>query len=198
MACSVGDCGRTVRARGLCSTHYQRLQKHGDVSVNLNPVRPQGLTLAEAFERFEKKPTDSGCILWCASISSRGYGQMHWRGRPVLAHRTAYELACGQIPEGKQVDHVCRQRTCVNAAHLRLVNNKQNQENRGGAQANSRSGFRGVHWYARERKWAAVVHHNGRNHHGGLFDDPVAADAAATALRLELFTHNETDRLVLA
>lgn len=43
-----------------------------------------------------------------------------------LAHRVAYEMLVGPIPEGKQLDHLCRQRTCWNPAHLEVVTGREN------------------------------------------------------------------------
>lgn len=66
------------------------------------------------------------CWVWTASLNSKGYGQINVDGRPKLAHRVAFELERGAIPEGMQLDHLCRNRKCVNPAHLEPVTNKTN------------------------------------------------------------------------
>lgn len=79
-------------------------------------------------ERFWAKveKTDN-CWVWKASVGSHGYGQfVPTHGRIVLAHRFAYELLIGTIPEGKQLDHLCRNRTCVNPLHMEPVTQREN------------------------------------------------------------------------
>ena len=78
---------------------------------------------------FESKwvpEPNSGCHIWIANTSTKGYGRAWWGGRDVQAHRVAYEMARGQIPQGLVIDHICRNRLCVNPAHLRAVTTRQN------------------------------------------------------------------------
>jgi HNH endonuclease len=66
------------------------------------------------------------CWTWIGGKSSAGYG-MFWDGtRRVFAHRYAYELLIGPIPNGLQMDHLCRVRACVNPAHLEPVTQRVN------------------------------------------------------------------------
>lgn len=82
---------------------------------------------AEAAARFWPKvrKTD-GCWLWGASKYPKGYGMFRFAGRPMQAHRFAYELVVGPIPDGLQIDHLCRVRHCVNPSHLEAVSNREN------------------------------------------------------------------------
>lgn len=72
-------------------------------------------------ERFWWYADRSGeCWMWTAS-TTRGYGQYHVDGHPCKAHRYAWEMQHGPIPEGLTIDHLCRVKLCVNPAHMELV-----------------------------------------------------------------------------
>lgn len=67
------------------------------------------------------------CWLWTMRPAGEGYGQIKLEsGRRQQAHRFAYELLVGPIPEGLQLDHLCRVRHCVNPAHLEPVTSREN------------------------------------------------------------------------
>lgn len=85
-------------------------------------------SLRERFEtKYEPEP-NSGCWLWTASQDGHGYGQLsNRRGvSPYKAHRIAYELFVGSIPDGLTLDHLCRIPSCVNPAHLQPVTLREN------------------------------------------------------------------------
>jgi hypothetical protein len=73
------------------------------------------------------------CVPWPGALTLDGYGQHRWTiGRNMQsqhAHRTVYELIVGPIPEGLELDHLCKVRACINPKHLepvtRLVNNRR-------------------------------------------------------------------------
>lgn len=69
--------------------------------------------------------TDS-CWNWTACIAKNGYGRFVFNTKHMLVHRISYELIHGKIPEGKQLDHLCRNRRCVNPVHLQPVPPKEN------------------------------------------------------------------------
>ena len=93
--------------------------------------------LMAAEERFwskvDKDQIGTGCWVWKAFKDRHGYGKF-WDGtrlpsgnpRKVLAHRFAYELLVGPIPDGLQIDHLCRNRSCVNPAHMEPVTSGEN------------------------------------------------------------------------
>ena len=81
-------------------------------------------------ERFEAKWTpepNTGCWLWTGATDRKGYGQFRSKGAHVKAHRWSYERLVGPIPEGLQIDHLCRVPGCVNPEHLEPVTHRENQ-----------------------------------------------------------------------
>lgn len=62
----------------------------------------------------------NGCRVWNWAVQRKGYASVWIDGRGVKAHRVAYELANGSIPEGMVIRHTCGNPSCVNAAHLRV------------------------------------------------------------------------------
>lgn len=73
--------------------------------------------------RFER--TD-GCWEWKGGKFSWGYGRYQQDGQVHMAHRLAYEIFVGPIPDELQLDHLCRNRGCVNPAHLEPVTRREN------------------------------------------------------------------------
>lgn len=82
----------------------------------------------ELLSRFLAKVSKTeSCWLWCAWSTPAGYGMIKIAGRTAQAHRVSYELHVGPIPEGHEIDHLCRNRGCVNPAHLEPVTHAENQ-----------------------------------------------------------------------
>lgn len=82
-----------------------------------------------AITRFAEKVAirDDGCHEWTASINNRGYGTFcAGGGVSVVAHRWSYEHYVGPVPDGLVLDHLCRNRRCVNPAHLEPVTQQSN------------------------------------------------------------------------
>lgn len=67
----------------------------------------------------------TGCWLW-SSWQAGGYGRIKVRGKSYQAHRYIYELLIGPIPNGLQLDHLCRQTFCVNPEHMEPVTQREN------------------------------------------------------------------------
>lgn len=69
----------------------------------------------------------SGCWEWTrARMKKTGYGVTAEGKRTFLAHRVSYEQARGPIPAGMQLDHLCRNRGCINPEHLEVVSQVEN------------------------------------------------------------------------
>jgi len=105
-----------LAARQLCSKHYQRWWSRG--ALDLAPgYEPRTLQ-----QRLEAKTVKGpGCWTWTGSHDPDGYGKISVRSRMTNAHRVAYQIYVGPIPEAYEVDHLCRNRGCVNPAHLEAV-----------------------------------------------------------------------------
>lgn len=78
-------------------------------------------------DRFwERVDTSGNCWVWTSALDKDGYGRLWNDSRNIRAHRFAYEYFVGPIPSGFQIDHLCRNRACVNPAHLEVVTSRTN------------------------------------------------------------------------
>jgi hypothetical protein len=97
-------------------------QEHG-----LNAIR---LDTPDAKRFWSKVSLGDGCWNWQAASDARGYGGFHRTINGVhtqcMAHRVAYELLVGPIPDGLELDHLCRNPRCVNPHHLEAVTHRVN------------------------------------------------------------------------
>jgi len=82
-----------------------------------------------AEDRFWQKVDkggDNGCWNWTAALTSSGYGKFMIQRVSSVAHRLSYTWLVGEIPEGLDLDHLCRNRRCVNPIHLEPVTRREN------------------------------------------------------------------------
>jgi len=123
--CTIEGCERKIVARGWCYRHYDRWRKHGDPMKTLTPTRVVGTPE----ERFWAKVDASGdCWEWTASKHKDGYGlfRPHSNETMTRAHQFAWTTLVGPVPEGLELDHLCRNPACVNPDHLEPVTHREN------------------------------------------------------------------------
>jgi len=86
------------------------------------------MTLQRFYDLADRSHPE-GCWPWRGHVTKKGYG-LFWAGydlgRLKAAHRFAYALLRGTIPKGATIDHLCRNRSCVNPDHLEPVTNREN------------------------------------------------------------------------
>lgn len=80
------------------------------------------------FHRRIRKDPDTGCWEWTGSTNSGGYGQSSYDGQPTTAHRAYWRCVVGPIADDMDLDHLCRNRLCVNPDHLEPVTRSENLE----------------------------------------------------------------------
>lgn len=171
--CSFMGCDRPTQARGLCHSHYVQQCRTGA----LGPLHRRTLgTPQERLDAFTER-TD-GCWLWTGS-KRNGYGQIRVGDRALPAHRVAYELANGVLPDGVKLDRQCPNRACVRPDHWLPSTRKPNA-----------SGVPGVTWDPRAARWRAQIRHDGRNLHVGRFDTVEEASAAIAVRRRNALAHD--------
>jgi hypothetical protein len=75
------------------------------------------------FEKIWFEP-NTGCWLWGGSVDAKGYGMVRFNGKNARAHRAVFTVMTGITPV--EIDHLCRERSCVNPAHLENVSKLEN------------------------------------------------------------------------
>jgi hypothetical protein len=163
-----------------------------DIPLRTFDLRPLKEKFADTLAKSRRGPDE--CWPWVGALTE-GYGYIKHDNRNIPAHRLSYAAVNGEIPPKREIDHICRNKSCVNPNHLRSVTTGQNAQNRPAeTQCGARSGIRGVHWVSQTQKWAARAKVNGRRYEAGQFDTIAEAQAAVVELRLRLHTHNDVDR----
>lgn len=119
--CDIKDCDNKHLAKGLCSKHYLRVYKRGTINIS----SPRDITTFDRIMRNTVK-LDNECLELTRYINKKGYGHLRDAGKMRLAHVIVYEHENGKMPKNKEIDHLCRNKACVNLKHLEVVTHKEN------------------------------------------------------------------------
>lgn len=118
--CSVDGCDGPCVGRGWCEKHYTRWKRHGDPLATRLIVGDDAARFASYLSLGpvpEHDPTLGPCWLWTGGLDPDGYCKFKAPGEQ-FAYRWAYTFHVGPIPEGLELDHLCRVRSCANPWHL--------------------------------------------------------------------------------
>lgn len=122
--CSVVGCPNQPYRSTFCRKHFTRLRRHGDPLKTLSHSTLKRPISVRFWEKVRPAAPDQ-CWEWKATTAG-GYGSFALsrselapdQRRHVEAHRIAYQLLIGPVPDGLQLDHLCRNQMCVNPYHL--------------------------------------------------------------------------------
>jgi hypothetical protein len=120
--CGFTGCVRSAVHAGYCNGHYQQKSLGMEMTPRLRyrtADEAHAQDIARFKKRYELEPA-TGCWEW-QGVLTFGYGYFWTTRQNFRAHRFSYELHKGEIPEGLTIDHLCRNRACVNPDHLEAV-----------------------------------------------------------------------------
>lgn len=120
-ACGCGKDAPLIERTNTAKGHVK-----GDHHKFISGHNTRLLSSLDHMMRAVQKSSNDGCWNWTGRLNKKGYGEIQMHGIKHLAHRAIY-LAHGiAIPEGLHLDHLCRNKSCVNPAHLEPVTNAEN------------------------------------------------------------------------
>jgi hypothetical protein len=149
----------------------------------------QSITTTKQTTNFLKKiefPPEASlaCWEWTGAKTTTNYGHFRLNGRTTKSYRVSYATFVGKIPDGLTIDHLCRNRVCVNPMHLEAVSHQENMRRIPGIT----SQYPGVHWCKKREKWASSKKCNGKKYNLGYYDIELEAYEAFLAFDINTWT----------
>lgn len=122
--CAVVDCDKTaLKYRSLCGKHYGRWRRYRDTSVARHVVH-KGTPLERVLQKINID--DKGCWNWTGYLDQSGYAVYRFKEGSSRVARWLYEKTVAPIPKPLTIDHVCRNRACINPKHMEPVTMREN------------------------------------------------------------------------
>ena len=137
------------------------------------------------YQRKKRPKIQVGAL--AGGLNRKGYRYIQLDGRKYPAHHIVWVIETGIFPK-KQIDHIDGNKLNNKFSNLREVTNKQNTENRG-KQRNNKTGYKGVSFNNRLKKYVAQIQHNNQPIYIGIYATAYDAHLAYEAKAKELFTH---------
>jgi hypothetical protein len=183
--CAAPGCDRKHAAHGYCNMHRQRMLREGHLELKSSQVKELNQQTLQQLLHYQ---ADTGIFTWkvkikgCVNpgdiagcIDKQGYRVIRIFNKNRKAHRLAWLYVYGEQP--KLLDHIDRNRSNNAISNLRIATQRENTINRSSL-SNNASGFTGVLWHAKAKKWEAMVTVKGQRIYLGLFTDPFEAAQA--------------------
>lgn len=126
------------------------------------------------------------CFKGTWGLSNYGYCRTIVKTKTILMHRVITKISSSKV----YIDHINHNKLDNRKSNLRETTSSENQQNRTGAQVNSKSGIRGVSWNKNMNKWRAAIKIDGITIHIGYFTDLDLADKAVKEARMKYHTHS--------
>lgn len=192
--CSIDGCNNKVIARGYCRKHYDKLRRKGQITnpseskcrvkneiVYYDEYAEIILTDRYGNEKARTKIDLEDIKLFedkrVTLINKTGYARIIYGGKEILIHR--FIMNC---PKGKVVDHINHDRLDNRKSNLRICTQADNMKNQKKSKKNT-SGYKGVCWASREKRWIAYIKVDGKNITLGYFKNK--EDAINARLKAE-------------